>query len=294
MHPTIEGDGSGRTPEEAFKLLGHEIRLKILWVLWTAPDGSATFSEIQERIGVRDNGRLNYHRGKLTGHLIEPVPDGGGYRLRQAGRNVVRAIHAGSFTAEGSIDPTPIDGTCVHCDGRLALRYTDGEVTLFCDDCDRQVEKYPFPSGGLSDREVPAVAIAADQHERVKINLAKRGVCPECGGHMDAELVPGSPDYFGHPVHVRHECRRCTFHPRQSLGEAVLDHPEVVTFFHERGRDIREIPRWTLDFCYDRGSVELLAEDPLRGTVDVSCGGDRLRVTIDADGTPYRFEELDD
>ena len=294
MFPTIEGDGAGRTPEERFKLLGHETRLGILWALWTAPDGAATFSEIQKRVGVRDNGRLNYHRGELSGRLIEPVPDGDGYRLRQAGREAVRAICAGTITADGTVETTPIDGTCADCGGRLTFRYVDGRAAVRCADCDRRVEEYPFPPGGLAGREPDEIAAAADQHERVRIDLAKRGVCPQCGGRMTAALVRGSPDYFDHPVHVRHECRRCAFHPRQSLGEAVLDHPEVVTFFYRRGIDLRERPRWTLDFCYDVGCVELLSEEPLRGAVDVRCDGNRLRVTFDADGTPCRFERPDE
>lgn len=54
------------TPEEAFAVLGNEIRVDILRALWEAGEPLA-YSELQERIGVCDSGRFNYHLRKLVG-----------------------------------------------------------------------------------------------------------------------------------------------------------------------------------------------------------------------------------
>jgi hypothetical protein len=107
---------------------------------------------------------------------------------------------------------------------------------------------------------------------------------------MTAALVPGSSEYFDRPMRVRYECQHCTFHPRQSLGEAVLDYPAVVAFFYEHGADVREIPRWQLPFCYDCNCIEKVSDDPLRGAVVVAFEGKRLRATLGADGIPIQFE----
>ena len=291
MHSRIEADTvTQMPPDEGFLLLGHELRIKILWALWTAPNQTTTFSELQERLDIEDNGRLNYHRDKLTDHFIKPATDEEGYTLRQAGRGVVRAIHAGTYTAHGELEPIPIEGQCADCSGTLAFRYVDNMANVFCMDCEKLWDEYAFPPGGLVDRNGDALAHAAEQRVRVELTLARRGVCPECAGQMTAALVPGSSEYFNHPVHVRYECQHCTFHPRQSLGEAVLDHPAVVAFFYEHGADVREIPRWQLPFCYDRNYIEKVSDDPLRGAVVVTFEGKRLRATLGADGTPIQFE----
>jgi hypothetical protein len=91
-------------------------------------------------------------------------------------------------------------------------------------------------------------------------------------------------------VHVRYECQHCTFHPRQSLGEAVLDHSAIVALFYKHGADVRKIPCWQLPLCYDRDYIEKISDDMLRGAVMVTFEGKRLRATLSADGTPVRFE----
>jgi hypothetical protein len=94
------------TPEEAFSVLGNELRLTILRTLREA-DG-ATYSELKTGVGVADSGRFNYHLTKLVGHFVARTE--GGYRLRTPGEQVVQAIDAGMFDEDddGSYWPTEI------------------------------------------------------------------------------------------------------------------------------------------------------------------------------------------
>lgn len=84
-----EGDTSALSPDDAFAVLGNDTRMKILQTLGEA-DEPLRFSELRDRIGVRDSGRFNYHLDKLTGHFITETDDG--YALRPAGTRVVEAV----------------------------------------------------------------------------------------------------------------------------------------------------------------------------------------------------------
>jgi len=286
MSPLIEAERDDRlAPQSAFQLLGHEVRIEILWALWTAADHTATFSELREKVSIDDNGRLNYHREKLTGHFVEPVADGEGYTLRQAGLSVIRAIHAGTFTDRFKLDAESIAGSCPDCRSQLQFRYVDGMMNVFCSGCEQLWDEYAFPPGGLANWDETNFAVAGDVWGRHELSLAQQGICPACGGQMDAALVPGSDEYFGHPLHVRYECNRCEFHPRASLGEVVLDHPAVVSLFYDHGIDIRSVPRWQLNFCFDGYYIEIISKDPLRGRVSVPCEDETLQLKLDTAGT---------
>ena len=283
MSPLLDETDDRLSPEAAFSLLGHETRLEILWAVWTAPNGTATFSEILDRVSVEDNGRLNYHRGKLTDHFLRPVGDDG-YALRQAGLHVIQAIHAGTFTDHPERRPTALDGRCGDCGGGLAFRYVDDMANVFCEGCGTLWNEHAFPPSGLDGRTTEELALAHDRWERARLRLAAGGVCPACGGRMASALVDGSPDYFDHPVHVRYECRNCTFHPRETLGERVVHHPATVALFYDHGREVDATPCWELPFCFDDEYVEARSDGDAR--VRVPCEDDELVFAVDADADP--------
>ncbi|WP_198668000.1 hypothetical protein [Saliphagus sp. LR7] len=67
---TPDLDLDGLSPDEAFAILGNEIRLEVIRVLWQAgaayeyDDGSdavktVSYSELQNEVGVDDNGEFN-------------------------------------------------------------------------------------------------------------------------------------------------------------------------------------------------------------------------------------------
>ena len=290
MSPLLDETDDRLSPEAAFSLLGHETRLEILWAIWTAPDGTATFSEILDRVGVEDNGRLNYHRGKLTDHFVRRVGDEG-YALRQAGLHVIQAIHAGTFTDHAERDQRALDGRCGDCGGGLAFRYVDDMANVFCADCGKLWDEHAFPPAGLDGRTTERLALAHDRWKRARLRLAAAGVCPACGGRMTAALVDGSPDYFDHPVHVRYECRNCTFHPRETLGERVVHHPATVALFYDHGSDVDATPCWELPFCFDDEYVETDGEVGAR--LRVPCEDEELVFAFDVDADPTVLERAE-
>ncbi|MWG36629.1 winged helix-turn-helix domain-containing protein [Halomarina oriensis] len=287
MSSLPDGTDGRLAPEAAFSLLGHELRLEILWAIWTAPDGTATFSEIRDRVGVEDNGRLNYHRGELTDHFIRRVGEEG-YTLRQAGLHVIQAIHAGTFTDHAERERTTLDGACGDCGGTLAFRYVDDMANVFCVDCGRLWNEHAFPPAGVDGRTNEELAVAHDRWERARLRLAADGICPACGGRMTADLIPVG-HYHDYPTHVRYECRHCTFHPRETLGERVLRHPATVTLFYDHGVDLAATPCWELPFCFDEDYVET-ETDPLCAHIRVPCEGEELVFAFDADGHPTVVE----
>lgn len=98
-----EGQAPGLTPGEAFSVLGNETRVAILQTLWNV-GGTAAYSELKERVGVRDSGRFNYHLDRLVGHFVERVD--GGYRLTVAGEQAAQAVKANMFTEDPTYWPS--------------------------------------------------------------------------------------------------------------------------------------------------------------------------------------------
>jgi DNA-binding transcriptional ArsR family regulator len=60
---------------DAFGTLADETRLAILRALALA-DGPVRFSDLRERVGVRDTGRFNYHLSQLRERFVEKRDDG--------------------------------------------------------------------------------------------------------------------------------------------------------------------------------------------------------------------------
>lgn len=142
---------------------------------------------------------------------------------------------------------------------------------------------FPPPSS-LANRDEEDVALVGDIQARHALTLAHQGVCSACSGLMSAALVVGSENYFGHPLHALYECAQCEFHLHATLGEVVLDHPAVVSLFYDHGIDLRSMPRWELDFCFDEQYVERISEEPLRGRISIPCKGEMLELTLGETG----------
>ncbi|UIO99967.1 helix-turn-helix domain-containing protein [Halobaculum sp. CBA1158] len=108
--------GSGGTARDAaddLSALASEHRVAILREL-AAADAPLTFSELRERVGMRDTGRFNYHLGELRGRFVRERD--GGYVLGHAGERVVLAA--------ADLDP---DGAATLAEGRTGGGGGDGE-----------------------------------------------------------------------------------------------------------------------------------------------------------------------
>lgn len=113
---------------EAFFVLASETRLEILFALWELMDPLAgtsevSFSELRDRVGIRDSGQLNYHLEKLEGKFVRNID--GGYELSQVGRTLVQSVVAGPGIDEPVIESTEVDKPCKYCGAPTAVFYSD-------------------------------------------------------------------------------------------------------------------------------------------------------------------------
>jgi hypothetical protein len=164
------------SPDEVFGLLGNETRMAILQAIWDADGGDrpddnvVTFTELRDRVGVADSGRFNYHLGQLTGRFVRKTDDG--YRLRQAGLSVIRALLAGTIIDEPTLEPTAIDTPCPHCGATVEVRYEDEELVVRCREGKHSGPSQPpgtiinlhVPPAGLRDR-TPDDLVSRDAEE---------------------------------------------------------------------------------------------------------------------------------
>lgn len=274
-------------PADAFAIVGNETRLHILEALWAA-DRPAAFSELRRSVGMRDSAQFNYHLDKLRGQFVRRTDDG--YEFRQAGKAVVRAVLAGTYNQDPELEPFPVEGSCVACDGGLQASYRDEAFLIMCTECERPHGTHPFPPGGLEDRDREGILSAFNQRARHLSCLTADGVCPECNGRVTTELTPadGLDGREGHPISeqevlVVHECQRCNNHIVSTVGLALLDDAEVVSFYRDHGIDLNTVPFWTLEWCISDHYTAVLSRDPWRLRVTVPLGDEELRVTVDGD-----------
>lgn len=115
-------------PDDAFAVLGNETRMEILQTLGKG-DEPLSFSELRDRVGMRDSGQFNYHLGKLQGHFIRKVDDE--YELRGAGRRVVEAVLSGALTDDPVVEPTVIDMDCRLCGAPIELGFDHDRVRFY-------------------------------------------------------------------------------------------------------------------------------------------------------------------
>lgn len=291
---------------EAFSILGHETRLSILLALWEAfdpfaEDNAVPFSELRERVGMRDSGQFNYHLDKLAGHFIRNTDDG--YELRRAGYKLVGAVIAGTGIEEPTLDPTEIDRECNRCGAPTAVTYQDGELYLVCTECDGYYDRRETdPSGviavgdfdpaGLTDRTPLQAWNALLTTFKRHLLSAAEGVCVLCSGPTNISLdickdhaAEGLCDTCGREwaLTVRAQCPVCKNHETGPPYWFLSVHPEVIGFYNERGVPLQyEIGDYEgLQRLMGEYEQELVSDDPPRVRVAYEYEGDRLEVLID-------------
>jgi hypothetical protein len=252
--------------EAAFGAVADELRVSILRELWDA-EGPLAFSDLRDRLDVRDSGRFNYHLGKLRGRFVEQSDEG--YKLRFAGRRLVTALYSGVYTEEASVEPTPTEGSCFECGGDLQARYEDESANVECADCGVTLVGTEIPPAFVDGRE-DDLATAIDGYLRTLIRQSTDGFCPRCSGSMTGSLEAGE-----HGPVAAYECQRCGGEFPGLASMLAFDHPAVVAFYYERGRNIREVPVWQLGWLDD---VEFDGDDAV---VTVELDGDELPIRID-------------
>lgn len=236
---------------DAFELLGGETRLAILVALWESYDPHATdtavsFTELFERVGTRHSGNVTDHLDRLTGHFVEATDDG--YRLRNAGLEIVRAVIAGA----GLEDRRPAE---VYVDGSIEfVKTVESLQSGGCPQCSGQVDGW-FQV--CSDHAGP-----------------QRDLCPTCGTRDE--------------VRVRYRFSVCKYGSSFPAEAAVQDHPAVVAFRHDLGitstfdlTDPEACGRlWAHLMSWDH---TLESTEPVRVGISTAEAGESLRLTLTQD-----------
>lgn len=270
----MNSTSGGREPDQAFWLLSDPMRMDILRTV-AKSDGSISFSEIRTAVGNPDGGRFNYHVDNLRGHFLERGDDG--YRLTQSGREVVRAVLAGSITDVSAMKAGEIDGECVECGALLLASYDDyGQVE--CGDCGTAVMWNEFPPAGLTDRDVTAFSRAFDRWTQHRFRLAE-GICPSCATRMTTDGIDVSSGDA--PATTTHRCSNCGYEARIPLFGHAIQHPAVISFYYEAGIDVTTMPYWDLLQLLDSRTENEISSDPQCVRLAFSEGGRELSLTID-------------
>jgi hypothetical protein len=312
----IESAAGAAGPEalDDFALLANETRLGILLALWEAydplaEDNAVSFTELRDRVGLRQGGQFNYHLDKVVGRFVRKTDDG--YELRRTGLILVQSIIAGTGMEAPTLDPTEIDDTCEYCGAPTAITYENVYVYRVCTECQGwatpndhhpsgALSGWTFEPTGLSGRTVEEVFAASTIRTFGWIAMRFEGLCPMCSGAVEwtldicEEHEPASDGRCptcgrSDAVLAREACTVCKSAGAGSPGIKILFHPAVVSFFYERGVDVG----FTGDTDFDDAirilnlaeefGEEVLSVDPPRVRVTVSHGGDEIHLLLDED-----------
>jgi len=298
--PEVESSAAS----DAFEALGNEVRMAVFRALAGgeaetdganegASDSSEgrtmTFSELFAESPADTTAGFAYHLRQLTDLFLRQTgEEGDRYALTYAGREVARAIAAGTYTDRVSFGPVPTGDDCPLCaSGDLAAVCEANSVTVACDDCGRGVLTLPFPPSARRDRDPEDLLAAFDRHHRHRLSVMSDGVCPECAATMDAALSspPDAvserlPDSDAERAQVLLDCAQCGCRLHAPVTLAVLEHPAVVAFFHDHGLNVRDRPIWNVG---DEWSETVVSDDPWCVKVGVELDDELLEVFVAGD-----------
>jgi hypothetical protein len=282
-----EADGitvERRSPRAVFALLGDDTRVGILEALGATPDESVPFAELHRRVGIRDSGQFNYHLGKLRGSFVRRTDDG--YELTHAGRQIVGAMHAGTYTANATVDPIPTGADCPICGGRVVASYAAETARVSCDSCAAWHNAFAFPPGVLDQYRREELPGAFDRWMKHVVRGIVDGFCYTCAGRMRGRLVVEDRDeaFADVPAAVAYECERCGSEARISAALPAHFHPAVQGFLYEHGADTTREPTWSLADLADP-DLTLVSADPPRLLVRFAGDEESLVVGLDHDAS---------
>lgn len=308
MEHSTNGEQSARlSPDEAFAVLGNGTRMEVLRALSDA-DGPLRFSELHDRVGIRDSGQFNYHLEKLVGHFVQNTDDG--YELSQSGTRVIEAVLSGAVTAAPEVAPTRIDESCHYCGAPIVVHYREERVDLYCTECSgtyggssrREAadipEEYgflgglPLPPAGVQGRTPEEVFGAAWTWGNLEILSMASGVCPRCSAAVERSVSTCEDhDATGglceqcdrrHAVYLTVHCTNCNFDSAGGFVLGLVAETELLSFLTDHGINpvspdsIVRISRVHEDYDED-----LLGTDPFEARFTFAVDDEALALTVD-------------
>ena len=290
-------------PEEAFAVVGDETRIAILQALGEAGE-RLPFSDLRERVGVRDPGRFNYHLNRLTDHFVRKTDEH--YELTRAGERIVEAVLAGTVTSAPVVDRTMVDQSCYFCGAPVEVRYYQERLERYCTECpgmwgsqEGKLGRLSLPPAGLQGRSIDEAARAAFTWQVLNMYAIGAGICPRCSAPLERELdlctsheAPGidTADGLCEECGVRHaarlvfRCPSCIFEGRGTLPIAFNSHPAMLAILANHGHSpitptsIADVQRVHSDY-----EEEILSTHPFVGRFTFTADGETLTMTVNED-----------
>lgn len=289
-----DADELAASVQEAFSLVGNEVRATILTTLALEDDSAArtptgtgeteptiTFSALRERVDPSmDSSQFNYHLQRLVPTFVEKGERG--YRLHPRGIKLYRAIAAGTYTREAVLAPVEAGFDCHFCDSPVIGRYEDDRFTIRCPTCRHRYASHLLPPSVVDDRT--DLFRRVDRVSRATLSTVAAGVCPTCLNELDGELLAAADanvEDVNLDVVVARHCDHCGDRWFASVGEMLVHDAELIAFARERGLDVPTTPTWELPFVATDRHLTVDSRDPWRLTVSVPVGGDTLSLTVD-------------
>lgn len=284
-----EPEARASSEESAFGLVGNETRAAIIKQLGRRsieadPDDLVPFSDLRGMVdGEMDSSQFNYHLQRLVEVYVEKTEHG--YRLRPEGKSLYRTIMAGTFTRDVSLASTEVGQDCHYCADPLEAAYDDGMFTIQCHGCETLYDLIVAPPSSLASREDFLERVEGYNHH-VRQSFV-RGICPTCVNGLDVRFLDPDGTGFGEStrrdVYVYRDCDHCGNHTYMSVGSALLHHPAVISFCHERGLDVTTTPRWELEFAATDRTLTVRSRDPWEVELEVPVGDDTLELVVDGE-----------
>ncbi len=289
----MSDDGRERAAsEEAFALLGHEIRLAILRAFFEryAPidpesrsdvrgQRTLSYAELMAATGMEDSGKFNYHLGKLRGVYVEAVEDG--YVPTASAIALYEAVVANRPTESAPTD-FEIDDPCPNCGAGLRGRYEQEFLRVECPACELfWGATYRFPKNGLAVRDGEGVYEALYDRMMHHVGLARTGQCPSCAGLVETTLPRGRLDGESTPT-AEMVCETCSWFVTVDVVSALQFEPRVTNALLELGIPLDESSSMRATERVLPGVTGRVGcDDPFRATLDIAYDGAVAEVTVD-------------
>ena len=293
-----------RSADEIFGLLSDEIRLDILQTVARAQNekkqtgiASLSFSDIYDRVEVDNTSKLSYHLGELTGTFLRKHDDG--YAFTHAGEQMVRFVLAENYRQPSDIGPIETQGGCQFC-GETTVRAVleDQYFMMYCTECDRGANAYRVRPAQVRERSGEDLIEAVIREQAADLLKTRRGVCPDCAGRIETEVLDAADIPFPEERPVTFitlsECRDCLRFLSLPLPAAAAYHPESISFHWEHGVDILGTGVWEFNrYLHDgRWSSERADTNPEEYCVELRRNTSSLRLFLDEGASVVRTERV--
>ena len=279
-----------RDLSDPFCILGDAVRMSVLRELAAADaegDGIRSFSELFDASNADTTVEFASHLRQLVGLYVTKRAET--YELTPAGLKLTRAIAGNPAPDSVDYEPVTVPDPCPFCAAEtLALNMTDSYASVSCRTCERVLLKLPSSPGGHRANGDDLLS-AFDSYQRHRIAQMADGVCPNCAASIEQSVERPAedrknrlPDNPEERLQLAMSCDECGYQLRCPVTLSVLTYPEVISFYHDHGENVRDRPLWSVGAEWRESIV---SEDPWCALVSTRLDDDVLDLFLDAAGT---------